>query len=74
ASKGVQQEYLHVVRELGGELRVLAHAGAADLEAAAGERMAQGILKARLGDVTVEPGYDGVYGTVRVWPDAPPTR
>ena len=69
ASKGVQQEYLRVIRELGGELRVLAHAGAADLEAVAGERLAQAILRARLGDVTVDPGYDGVYGTVRVWPE-----
>ena len=74
ASKGVQQEYLRVVRELGGELRALAHAGDADLESVAGERLAQAILKARMGDVMVDPGYDGLYGTVRVWSETPASR
>ena len=35
----------------------------------AGERIAEGIARMRAGDVAVEPGYDGVYGTVRIWPD-----
>ena len=34
-----------------------------------GERLARAILKARAGDVQVDPGYDGVYGKVRVLPD-----
>ena len=32
----------------------------------AGETLARNILKARVGEVMVEPGYDGLYGKVSV--------
>jgi len=67
SSGAVQKEYGRVVQELGNELYVLAHAEAADLELVAGESLAQAVIKARTGDVQVEPGYDGLYGKVRVW-------
>ena len=34
------------------------------------ERMgdhAEGIARVRTGDILIEPGYDGLYGTVKVW-------
>lgn len=68
ASQVVQREYFHIVGELGNELRALVWAEEADLEKVAGERLAQGILNARTGSVSIEPGYDGQYGKVRVWP------
>jgi PHP family Zn ribbon phosphoesterase len=64
----VQSEYRRILGELGGELTVLTQATIADLEAVAGERLAQGILKARIGDIQVEPGYDGVFGKICLWP------
>lgn len=67
ATKGVQREYRRILQELGGELHVLVEVEAADLEHVAGERLAQAILRARMGDLRVEPGYDGLYGTVRLW-------
>jgi PHP family Zn ribbon phosphoesterase len=72
ASRGVQQQYQGIVRELGNELNVLLRAGLADLAAAAGETVAQGVLRVRRGEVAVDPGYDGVYGQVRVWPEGAP--
>ena len=69
-SKRVQTQYARLCRELGSELNVLAHAGRADLEAAAGEQVAQAVLNARTGRVSVEPGFDGQYGRVRVWGQA----
>ena len=68
----VQQEYLSIVRELGNELNVLLRASPADLAAAAGEVVAQGVLRARRGEVDLDPGYDGVYGRVMVWPGGHP--
>ena len=50
-------------------MQVLVWAGEADLEKVAGERLAGGILKARTGGAVIEPGYDGLYGKVRIWPD-----
>ena len=43
-------------------------------EACSGARVAEGIGRVRAGEVDVEPGYDGRFGTVRVFPPggAPP--
>ena len=69
-------EYGRLTRELGSELQVLMNASAAELETVAGEKLAQAVLSARVGDVNVEPGFDGVYGKVLVRPQgvvaAPP--
>ena len=35
-----------------------------------GGRVAEGIKKVRVGDIVVEPGYDGVFGTVKIWPES----
>ena len=67
-SKAVQRVYQELCVELGGELEVLFKAGGADLRQAAGDRVAEAVLRARTGEVSVEPGYDGQYGRVRVWP------
>ncbi len=66
-TKRVAAVYGRLCDELGGELRVLSSADEADLSAAAGERVAEAIVRARRGLVTVDPGFDGQYGTVRVW-------
>lgn len=63
-TKGVQDKYRRTVMELGSELAVLLAAGGADLEAAAGPELTAAVLRARAGDIYVEPGYDGVYGKV----------
>ena len=69
-TKGVRSEYLRLVGELGNELSLLMEVPLADVLMAAGERIADGVGRVRRGEVVIEPGYDGVYGTVRVWPGA----
>ena len=66
SAKGVEAEYDRLTREFGSELQVLMHADAADLEKVAGERLAQAVMSARVGDVNLDPGFDGVYGKVHV--------
>jgi len=42
-----------------------------DLEAVAktaGERVVEGLKKVRSGEIVVNPGYDGVFGVVKIWP------
>ena len=68
-TKGVTTEYFGLVKALGSELRALLWADETELLAAAGEEMTLAILKARQGDITIEPGYDGVYGRVSVLGD-----
>ena len=68
-TKSVARLYQRLCAELGSELAALAWAEGADIERLAGEQVAQAVLKARTGRVTAEPGFDGQYGRVRVWPE-----
>lgn len=70
-SKAVAGVYRKLCAEFGSELEVLARTGEADIRQAAGERVAQAILKARTGQVVTEPGFDGQYGKVRAWAEPP---
>ena len=68
-TKGVLDRYLDIVGEFGSELATLMEAPLTDLTRTAGERIAEGIGRVRRGDVSIEPGYDGKFGRVSVWPD-----
>ena len=68
-TNGVSKRYLDIVGEFGGELAALLEAPPSDLTRTAGERIADGIGRVRRGDVSIEPGYDGKFGRVSVWPD-----
>ena len=68
-SKKVQAEYLRIVPQVGGEIRALTQATLEELTIACGEPLARLIIRARNGGVSVVPGYDGVYGRVRVLTD-----
>ena len=67
-SKKVDELYESLIKEFGNEFNVLLKT---DLEAVtkiAGERAAEGLKKVRSGDIVVNPGYDGVFGVVKIWP------
>ena len=73
-TRGVTGEYRRIVKELGTELHTLLWASGAELAGAAGQELADAILRARRGDIRVEPGYDGVYGKLSFdKPDTGPT-
>ena len=65
----VAAQYQRLTEELGSELQVLMTASETDLAKVAGESLAQAIMRARLGDVRIDPGYDGVYGKIHVRPE-----
>ena len=68
-TKTVARAYTSLTDTLGAELDVLLERPLAAIADAAGERIADGVGRMRGGDIVVEPGYDGRYGTVRIWPD-----
>ena len=41
-----------------------------DFTSVAGERVAGGVVRVRSGDIAIEPGYDGVFGTMQIWPNS----
>jgi len=65
----VRNEYLKLCRQLGGEFEVLINASYEALKEAAQEKVAQGVIRARQGEVIINPGYDGEFGTVRIFPE-----
>lgn len=65
--KGVQDEYLSVVKEFGNEFTVLFDASRADLESRLRPEVAEGIMRVREGRLSIQPGYDGEYGEVSIF-------
>ena len=67
-TKAVRTVWNSLIAWLGNEVAVLQDASPEDIEAVGGERVAEGIVRVRRGDVSISPGYDGEYGKVSVWP------
>lgn len=67
ASPKVQGPYTTLTDALGGEFSVLLHSTMDEITKIAGDRVAQGIDKVRRGDLVIDPGYDGVFGVVKLW-------
>ncbi len=64
SSNRVKRTENALIDEFGSEFNVLLHADASDItELMEGDDAARAIVDARRGDVHVEPGYDGVYGS-----------
>ena len=67
ASPKVQTPYRQLTDALAGEFTVLLKADHGDIAKIAGERVAVGVDKVRKGDIVIDPGYDGVFGVVKLW-------
>ncbi len=68
ATKRVTAACAALISRFGSELAVLLDAPEDEIAALAGDRTAQGITRVRCGDLAIAPGYDGVYGSVTIWP------
>jgi len=66
-TKGVEKEYKNLIDKFGPEFNILLDAPRENLEGNTLSEIAEGIMRARTGDVIKEPGYDGVYGKIRVF-------
>lgn len=67
ASRRVQQEYENLVKKLGSEFNILLDTNKEELAAAASPEIAEGIVRVREGKVSITPGYDGVYGQIKIF-------
>ena len=69
ATKGMQAVYRRAIEQLGPELPILESVPVVEIARVAGERVAEGVSRVRRGQLVIEPGYDGVYGRVHIWPE-----
>lgn len=65
-TRTVSQEYEKMIRLLGPELGILLEKEEKEIRAHTDPRVAAGILNVRSGHLQIEPGYDGVYGKIKV--------
>ncbi len=67
SGKKVQELYEKMITNIGNEFHILLDADHALITAIAGERIAEAIHRVRSGKLSITPGYDGIYGKVKIF-------
>ncbi|MGY4707937.1 endonuclease Q family protein [Candidatus Bipolaricaulota sp. J31] len=65
-TKSVLAEYRRLVERFGSEFALLLDLPEEEVRAKIPARIAEAILKVRKGELEIRPGYDGVYGEIRI--------
>jgi uncharacterized protein (TIGR00375 family) len=69
SSKEVLRHYDNLIKNLGSEFKILLESTAKEIEDNSLLEIADGVMKVREGKVSIEPGYDGVYGKIKIFSD-----
>lgn len=69
ASLTVQNEYRRLTDNFGTEFAVLLKTPLEEIIKLSGEKVGEAVKKVRAGDISVDPGFDGEFGKVKIWPD-----
>lgn len=67
ASKRVQEQYQDLLAKMGAELYILLDAPLEEIAQTGGALLAEGIRRVRTGTLTIEAGYDGEYGVIKLF-------
>jgi uncharacterized protein (TIGR00375 family) len=70
-SRRVFETFNGLVKTFDSELNVLQTVTLDLIEKSSGPRLAEALAKVRSGDIYIDPGFDGVFGEVHIWPRSP---
>ncbi|MEK7460616.1 MAG: DNA helicase UvrD, partial [Patescibacteria group bacterium] len=68
-TKKVEQEYWKLIHAFGNEFSILLDLPLDQIGREAHELVTEGIKRVRAGKLVIRPGYDGIYGVVKVFED-----
>lgn len=66
-SKQVASVYEQLVNTFDNEFNILLKTPLSEMGKVADAKVVEGIKKVRSGDISIKPGYDGVFGEVMIW-------
>jgi len=66
-TKQGEEEYKNLIEKFGNEFEILIDVSRSELETVTLPEIAEGIIRVREGKVYIEPGYDGIYGKIRIF-------
>jgi len=69
SSKEVAKHYNNLIKSLGNELKILLDSTEEEIKKNSLSKIAIGVMRVREGRVLIEPGYDGVYGKIKIFLD-----
>jgi len=66
-SQLVQNMYENLISSVGSEFYILLESDLKKVQEVGGEKIAEGIAKVRSSDIVIKPGFDGLFGKVKIW-------
>ncbi len=66
-SKRVENEYQELINSLGSEFEILLEKEKSVIEKFAPPLITEGIMRAREGNIKIEPGFDGEFGKIKIF-------
>ena len=69
SSKQVQEIFMNMLAKLGSEFHILMDVPVEVIKGSAGDIVAEGIARMRQGKVEIAAGYDGEFGTIKIFSD-----
>lgn len=67
ATKAVVEKYQNMIRTLGNEFTILMKTPVREISRSASDVVGEAIRRMRTGEISVTPGYDGLYGKIRIF-------